>query len=527
MTDNQAQKKLLKNTGIMSVAVFLSRILGLVRDQVMAAFFGTSYINDAFNIAFNIPNLLRRLFGEGALSTAFVPIYNEMGIKRGKKFQLLFAINLLSVLSLILLIMSVIGVLAAPLIVHLVYPGLEVKTADLAVKLTYILFPYLFLIGLSSTMIAILNSHDYFFITGLSSALLNIAWIGTLFVAAWFTKDQVKLVYYAAFGVIAGGILQTIINLPFLKKAGYHFKVIIRFKTTAMLMLWKRFVPAMVGLGIREVNLLMDALIASFLPGGSISALMFGNRLMQLPLGIFGISAGTAVLPSFSRSLINKDWKELSATLRFSILFMLYVMLPVTALMVAGASDFIILLFKRGAFDSRATEMTVKALVCYTLGLSFYGLNQTITPVFYAAKDTKTPVKIAAAMCLTNIVLNVALMFPLKHAGLALATSISAMLQFIIMLIILLKRFPEIRISKIRINLLKILLISSILYFAVFFVSKIWITHGFLLLLIKVCVMIALWIFLFISLGFVFKLEYWDSVTQRLCSRFLKKSVKN
>ena len=171
--------------------------------------------------------------------------------------------------------------------------------------------------------------------------------------------------------------------------------------------------------------------------------------------------------------------------------------------------------------------MTVKALVCYTLGLSFYGLNQTITPVFYAAKDTKTPVKIAAAMCLTNIALNVALMFPLKHAGLALATSISAMLQFIIMLMVLLKRFPEIRISKIRINLLKILLISSILYFAVFFVSKIWITHGFLFLLIKVCVMIALWIFLFISLGFVFKLEYWDSVTQRLCSRFLKKSVKN
>ncbi len=527
MSENQAQKKLFKNTGIMSVAIFLSRILGLVRDQVMAAFFGTSYVNDAFNIAFNIPNLLRRLFGEGALSTAFVPIYNEMGIKRGKQYQILFAINLLTVLSLILLALSVIGVVAAPLIIKVIYPGLSVQTSDLAVKLTYILFPYLFLIGLSSTMIAILNSHDYFFITGLSSALLNIAWIGTIFIAAYFTKDQINLVYFSAIGVIIGGVLQTVVNFPFLRKSGYYFKAIFRFKTTAMIMLWKRFVPAMLGLGIREVNLLMDALIASFLPGGSISSLTFGNRLMQLPLGIFGISAGTAVLPSFSRSLINKDWKELSSTLRFSILFMLYVMLPVTALMIAGSEDFIILLFKRGAFDSHAVSMTVKALVCYTLGLVFFGLNQTITPVFYAAKDTKTPVKIAGAMCLTNIVLNVALMFPLKHAGLALATSISAMLQFLIMLHVLLKRFPEIRISKIRINLLKILIISFILFASIFAVSHFWKTATFLLLLAKVCVMIILWIIILFSLGFIFKLEYWDSVVQRLCSKFLKKSVKN
>nr|HPK41365.1 lipid II flippase MurJ [Candidatus Cloacimonadota bacterium] len=172
MTENQVQKKLFKNTSIMSIAVFLSRILGLVRDQVMAAFFGTSYVNDAFNIAFNIPNLLRRLFGEGALSTAFVPIYNEMGVKRGKKYQLLFAINLLSVLSIILLALSVLGMVLAPFIVKLIYPGLPSETSALAIKLTYILFPYLFFIGLSSTMIAILNSHDYFFITGLSSALL-------------------------------------------------------------------------------------------------------------------------------------------------------------------------------------------------------------------------------------------------------------------------------------------------------------------------------------------------------------------
>ena len=234
MTENQAQRKLFKNASIMSVAVFLSRILGLVRDQVMAAFFGTTFINDAFNIAFNIPNLLRRLFGEGALSTAFVPIYNEMGIKRGRKYQILFAINLLCILSIILLVLSVIGMVFAPYIVKLIYPGLKAAPSNLAIKLSYILFPYLFFIGLSSTMIAILNSHDYFFITGLSSALLNIAWVSCVLVASIHIKDPSKLIYFAAIGVFVGGLLQTLINLPFLKKIGYKFRIILRMKTSAM-----------------------------------------------------------------------------------------------------------------------------------------------------------------------------------------------------------------------------------------------------------------------------------------------------
>ncbi|HPY96358.1 MAG TPA: murein biosynthesis integral membrane protein MurJ [Candidatus Cloacimonadota bacterium] len=523
MTENQVQKKLFKNTSIMSIAVFLSRILGLVRDQVMAAFFGTSYVNDAFNIAFNIPNLLRRLFGEGALSTAFVPIYNEMGVKRGKKYQLLFAVNLLSVLSIILLVLSVLGMVLAPFIVKLIYPGLPSETSALAIKLTYILFPYLFFIGLSSTMIAILNSHDYFFITGLSSALLNIAWVSAVLIASRYIKDSKNLIYFAAIGVFIGGVLQTLINLPFLKKIGYKFLIIFRVKTTAMVMLWKRLIPSMLSMGVREINLVMDALIASFLPAGSISALGFGNRLMQLPLGVIGISAGTAALPSYSKSLINKDWDELSSTLRFSMLFMMYIMLPITALIIAGADDFIALLFKRGSFDANAGIMTVKAFVCYSLGLCFFGLNQTITPVFYAAKDTKTPLIIASIMCLTNILLNIALMFPLKHAGLALATSITAALQFIIMIVILKKRFSKLSFHKIKTNLLKIVLITIMLFAIIKSLSLYWQVDSLMQQLIKVASIITLWLIIFIASGFVFKLEYWNSVTNSLCKKFLKK----
>lgn len=507
----------------MSVAVFFSRILGLVRDQVMAAYFGTSFVNDAFNVAFNIPNLLRRLFGEGALSTAFVPIYNEYGMKRGKRYQMLFALNLLSILTLILTFLTLLGIFTAPLIVKLIYPGLSEQTSALSVKLTVIMFPYLFFIGLSSTFIAILNSHNYFFITGLSSALLNLGWIVAIFLGALQTRDPETLIYYAAWGTILGGFLQTIVNLPFLKKIGYHFKLFIRLNSMAMKTLWKRFIPGMIGLGIREVNLLMDALIASFLPSGSIAALSFGNRLMQLPLGIFGIAAGTAVLPAFSRAFINKDFEELNHSLRFSILFMIYIMIPITALMTVGANDFIVLLFQRGVFDNEATKMTSIALIYYCLGLLFYGLNQTITPVFYAAKDTKTPVKIAGGMVALNITLNFILMFPLKHGGLALATSITAMVQFFIMIRILNKRFPQIKIERIWGNLIKILILSLFISTGIMLFSQFYSASGLISKMIKVSVIIFIWLFILGIGGTLLKLDYWNQFTDRLCRKFLKK----
>ncbi|PKN77591.1 MAG: murein biosynthesis integral membrane protein MurJ, partial [Candidatus Cloacimonetes bacterium HGW-Cloacimonetes-1] len=308
-----SQKHLARNISIMSIAITFSRLLGLIRDQVMAYFFGTSYLNDAFNVAYNIPNLLRRLFGEGALSASFVPIYNEIGIKKGKAHQLDFALNVLSILTLLLTFLTFIGVVFAPYIVKALYPGLEPGTTLMAVKLSRIIFPYLFFIGLSSTFIAILNSHDYFFMTGLSSAMLNIGMVLTVMVPhmIWGLSGE-QLIIWAGWGVFLGGLLQTIINLPYLKRIGYNFKVVIRFSGEAISALWKRFIPSMIGIGIREINLIADTLMASFLPTGSITALGFGNRLMQLPLGIFAISTGTAVLPLYSRYVTEHKYTELS-----------------------------------------------------------------------------------------------------------------------------------------------------------------------------------------------------------------------
>lgn len=458
----------------MSVAVFVSRILGLVRDQVMAFFFGGGWLNDAFNVAYNIPNLLRRLFGEGALSTAFVPLYNDIGIKKDRDAQIEYALNVISILTLFLLILTVMGIALAPLIVRLLYPGLNPATTVVAIKLTRIIFPYLFFIGLSSTFIAILNSHDYFFMTGLSSALLNIGMIACVLVPykVWGLTAE-ELIYPAGWGVILGGLLQTLINFPYLKRVGYRFKFIIRFTGEALATLWKRFIPAMIGIGIRELNLIADALMASFLPIGSITALGYGNRLMQLPLGIFAISASTAVLPAFSRHISRNEYPELSQSMRFTCLSLAYIMLPVTTLILVYASDMVSVLFGYGAFDSKAVLMSSQALVFYSLGLIFYSLNQTLTPLFYAKGDTRTPVKLAAAMVLLNITLNFVLMQFMYHRGLAFSTSITAMVNFTILVLLIKARIPNISFEGIFPNLLKSIIICALLYIGLVMMNRV------------------------------------------------------
>ncbi len=519
-----SNRKLAKNVGIMSIAVSFSRVLGLIRDQVMANFFGTTYLNDAFNIAYNIPNLLRKLFGEGALSAAFVPIYNEVGHRQGKKAQIDFALNVLSLLTMLLLVLTFLGMVLAPIIVKVIYPGIASHTEVLAVKLCRIMFPYLFFIGLSSTFIAILNSHDKFFMTGLSSALLNIGMVGTIWVGVWmFNLSDEQKIILAAWGVLIGGFLQTVINFPFLKKLGYNFKVFINFTGEAISAVWKRFIPGMIGMGIREINLLADGLIASYLPIGSITALNMGNRLMQLPLGIFGIATGSAVLPLFSKYLHEENWEGLSESLRFATISLAYIMLPITAIMAGLGKDFIIILFQRGAFDAHAVALTYKATLCFSLGLIFYSLNQTITPIFYANKDTKTPMQIAGVMVALNIVLNVVLMQFLQLGGLALATSITAMVNYLVMIKIITKRMPRIQYSGLWIDIFKLIFISVMIYILLMTANHYWLVKGLLLLIIKSVVLsLASFVILFVLAGLL-KVKYGNKIKDRLCQKFLRK----
>ncbi|MBN1949460.1 MAG: murein biosynthesis integral membrane protein MurJ, partial [Candidatus Cloacimonetes bacterium] len=461
-----SKNRIARNTGSMSLGVLISRVFGLIRDIVMTNYFGTSYAADAFQAAFQIPNLLRKLFGEGALSAAFVPIYNEIGIKRGFAAQFKFAVNVLSFLTTILLIICLLGIILAPWLVRLLAPGFNEITYLLALKLVRIMFPYLMLIGLSSTLISILNSHDYYFIPGLTSAFLNVAMFGSLLIFINLTgeTDLARLAVVWSWGVVLGGILQTVVNFPLLARIGYRFGINFRTGSEALKALWQRFIPGAVGLAIRQINLAVDLILASLLVTGSLAALNYGNRLMQLPLGIFGVSAGVAVLPLFSRQIAGREWKTLSENLRFALVAVTFIMLPLTAVIAGLGEDVVRIVFQRGAFDQTSLIMTNRALVCYALGLVFFSVNRILIPVFYANGDTLTPVRISVVIVVLNIVLNLILMQFLQHAGLALATSLSALVQTFLLIRYLKKKIPEIEFHKYTGNIRKIFLLSLFIF---------------------------------------------------------------
>lgn len=512
-----SNKHLAKNISIMSLAVSLSRVLGLVRDQVMGFFFGASYLNDAFQIAINIPNLLRRLFGEGALSAAFIPIYNKVGLEKGKEAQVKFALNMLSLLTLLLTLLTLLGIFFAPAIVNLISPGLEEQTAILTIKLTRLIFPYLFFIGLSSTMIAILNSHNKFFMTGLSSGLYNLGIILAISLPALiFTIDDKKLIYYAASGVLLGGLLQTLINFPFLKSVGYNFKIYINLHSDNLKILTKRFIPGVIGIGVRQINLLADIYFASFLPLGAITCLRYGSRLMQMPLGIFGVSAGTAVLPLFSKLIAEEDWKNLSDRIRFTVISLLYLLVPITFLLAGIGLDIIKILFERGSFDSTASVITYESFVFYSLGLIFFALNQTLTPLFFASGDTKTPVIITSIMVIINVLLNLLLIQYLKHIGLALATSLTGLIQFIIMTSIIKRKFPKIKLKSLANNIIRILILSGSIYCLNIVINYFIIGSSFFYSLLRITLNGTIFLIILSFGSYLIKLEYAEIIWQKL-----------
>lgn len=512
-----SERKLAKNISIMTVAIFFSRIMGLVRDQVMAFCFGTTFLNDAFVVGYKIPNLLRSLFGEGALSASFVPIYNEIGVTGSRRKQIDFALQVLGILTFFLLILTAVGIAFAPLIVRVLYPGLAPHTYKLAVILTRIMFPYLFWIGLSSTMIAILNSHDRFFMTGLSSALLNLGMILSMVVPRFvFHLEGEALVEWAAWGVFGGGLLQTAINLPYLRQLGYPFRVMLRFGGEALRTMWTRFIPSLIGVGIREINLVADSLMASFLAVGSISALEYGYRLFQFPLGMFAISTGTVLLPTYSRLVAQKDFSELSKNLRLAAVSLAYVMLPVTTLIFVFGGDLVRIVFQRGAFDAKASLWTEQALICYSIGLIFFSLNQTLTPLFFANKDTKTPVRVAGAMVGLNIVLNFILMQFMQHRGLALATSLTAMANFSLILYLIRRKIPAVSFSGILGNILKAAAICVFLFFLLYFAKKLIPVESLWPLVLKDGILATLGLVLFYLLGSAFKLDFLQNSLSRL-----------
>ena len=416
----------------------ISRILGFIRDMLFARIFGIDAGTDAFFVAFKIPNFMRRLFAEGAFSQAFVPVlsdYKEQGSKQALK---LFIDRTAGTLALILLLVTIVGVIAAPILITLFAPGFigEGKQYDLAVQMLRITFPYLFFISSVAFAGGILNSHGKFAIPAFTPVFLNLCMIAA---AIWLSPRMEDPIVALAWGVFAAGIVQLLFQFPALYQLGLLPKLKFGFKDPGVKRILKLMLPAIFGVSVTQINLLLDTLIASFLAAGSVSWLYYSDRLVEFPLGIFGIALATVILPSLSKNHAADNPVEFSKSLDWALRLVLLIGLPASVGLLILAEPMLSTLFQYEEFGVNDVQLAGKSLMAYSIGLLGFILVKVLVPGFTSRKDMKTPVRFGIYAMVANMGMNIALVFPLAHAGLALATSLGAFFNASLLLSKLLK----------------------------------------------------------------------------------------
>jgi len=420
--------RVIKAAGVVGAATLFSRILGYLRDAVIAWYFGAGHSTDAFIAAFRIPNLLRRLFGEGAIGNAFIPVLTDYLAKDGKDEGWRLARSALFVLSILLAALSIFGILLAPLIVKVIAPGFfdSPGKIPLTITLTRIMFPYIFFIGLVALCMGILNVFGHFAAPALAPVLLNLAMIcSVIFICPYLSNPIMGL----AIGVIIGGVLQLVFQLPFLIRKGLTLRLNGKLFHPGLKKIGGLMPPIIFGGAVYQINVLVGGLLGSLLKEGSVSYLYFADRLVQFPLGIFAIAAATAVLPSLSRQAAVNDIEALKDTFGYAVRLILFLTIPSMVGLLILREPIVALLFQRGEFSLLATRLTAQALLYYAIGLGAFSAVKIVAATFFALKDTRTPVIMAFVSIVTNIVLGIILMRPLAHGGLALATSLASFLN--------------------------------------------------------------------------------------------------
>ena len=433
-TPEKAKPGLLRSSALVGTMTMLSRVLGLLRDIVIAGFVGASANADAFFVAFKIPNFLRRLFAEGAFSQAFVPVladYKELGPHEAVKD---LVNRVAGVLGGTLLLITVITIFAAPLVAAIFAPGFvsQPYKYQLTSEMIRITFPYLLLISMTGFSGAILNSYGRFAVPAFTPVFLNISLIFAAMVAApWFAEP----VFALAWGVFFAGIVQLLFQLPSLYRLDLVPRPIFDTRHEGVRRILKLMVPALFGVSVSQINLLLDTVLASFLPTGSVSWLYYSDRLAELPLGVFGIAIATVILPNLSAHKAADRENQFASTLDWAMRSVLLIGVPAAVALVLLAEPILISLFQYGALTARDIDMASLSLRAYSLGLVAFMLIKILAPGYYARKDTATPVKIGIIAMVANMVMNLVFVLPLLwyfnvgHLGLALATSASAWLN--------------------------------------------------------------------------------------------------
>ncbi len=429
------RKSLLKAAGVVSAITLLSRALGLVRDAVIAARLGAGYFSDCLNIAFEIPNLTRRVLGEGSLSAFIVPVYSRARKEEGDSGGWRFVSNALNTFTLLTLLLTALGIIFSKQL-FIIFGGIkyfargETEYLNLGTSLTQIMFPFLMFLALASLLMGVLHSHRHFTMPALGSVMLNITIILASFIFAKVTPK--RFTFVLAWAVLIGVVLRVAILIPPLIARGFRYTPVLRAGSPRLRQLYKMMLPATLGLAVVHLNIMVDSNFANFLGPGRVTYLRNANRLIQFPLALFASAIATAILPQLTGYLLEDKKRQLKQTMSFAFRLLMIIFIPATVGLIALGQPIIELILQRGYWTAEATLNTQFALMFYALGLLPIAFLRIITPLYYARQDVMTPFKMGAIALGINIALNAFFIFftPLEHGGLAFASSIAAAVNF-------------------------------------------------------------------------------------------------
>ncbi|MCK5680232.1 murein biosynthesis integral membrane protein MurJ [bacterium] len=473
---NSSRNSLVRNAGIIGLATLLSRILGFVRDMVTASYLGTSIYADAFFVAFRIPNLLRRLFGEGSLTAAFIPVFSSYLAADKRTEAKEIAQTAMTLTAICLTIITICGIIFSPFIISVIAPGFSAtpEKYELAVFLNRLMFPYILLISLVALAMGILNADNHFLTPALAPVLLNLCMIAT---ALGLTPYLDNAALALAIGVLCGGLAQLLLQLPMLKKRGFAWRPRFNFRHPAIKRVIILMGPSLLGLAITQITIFCNTLLASYLIDGSISYLYFADRLIQFPLGIFAVALGTATLPALSRAAAKKEWDDFSTTFSLALRLLIFITIPAMAGLILLSKPIVFLLFERGHFGAHSTTMVAQTIIAYATGLWAYAALRVIVPAFHSLQDTKTPVKVGAIALLVNLISAFSLMYFFQHIGLALATAISSAVNCLLLLALLKRRLgDEIKITGLNRALIQTLCATALMSMVILALDQIPLT---------------------------------------------------
>ncbi len=508
-SSGEGRGHLVKSAGVVGLMTLTSRILGMIRDIVSAKQFGTSWQWDSFIFAFMMPNFLRRLVGEGALSSAFIPVYTEILHKEGEAKAFRFANLVATLFGMGLLVF--IGIVELILQAVLTWKGLSPRII-LLLSLLRIFFPYLWFISLYAVGMGILNCHRRFFAAALGPVILDLFWIaGVLWVIPLAGSVSEEQLWSLSWVILASGLIQVAAEFPSLLKIKFRYQKLFDFKDEALQKAGRLLLPSLLSFGIVQMNLLIDQILAMFLDPGANSALWYGTRMMQFPLGVFAIAMGTALLPTISKQTAEGDLAGVEKSMSFALRSIFLIILPCSVGLIVLRDPIIRMLFERGQFDAVSTQRSASVMMYSTIGLFAYSGQKIITSGFYALQDTKTPVKTGILSLILNLLLNFILMRFLKESGLALSTSIAGIVQFLLLGVIFKRKVPGFPVGKLMRSFLRILFASLamgifcvICYHAV---SSIWQASGTLALMVRVLGSMGLSVGVYIFFCFLFHVQ--------------------